>query len=335
MSPPHADAPAPRSGTHSLLRLVATLVLLGASLAVAGQARAADLNATPSTLSSVYASAQGGDVIHLAAGSYGNFAGGSKASVVTLVAQPGATATISPNLGSGVSNLRFDGLTIDGVYTNGARNVAFVNSKFTGLVRVDTPANVSAANILFDHDTFDGLSATATSYEGRLTVRGYDNSAPVGVKITNSHFGNGGCSDGVQIIGGAYGVEVGPGNEFSGIQQGACAPHVDSIQLYGSSHTQIVGNYFHDRRHDHHGPRRRRERVHRRQRDDRRRLRARRAVGQSPRQPVRAQHRQEHRRAHGPQVGGLAELGRRGPRQRLRQRQHERPDRVGLHAAAL
>ena len=246
MSPPHADAPAPRSGTHSLLRLVATLVLLGASLAVAGQARAADLNATPSTLSSVYASAQGGDVIHLAAGSYGNFAGGSKASVVTLVAQPGATATISPNLGSGVSNLRFDGLTIDGVYTNGARNVAFVNSKFTGLVRVDTPANVSAANILFDHDTFDGLSATATSYEGRLTVRGYDNSAPVGVKITNSHFGNGGCSDGVQIIGGAYGVEVGPGNEFSGIQQGACAPHVDSIQLYGSSHTQIVGNYFHD-----------------------------------------------------------------------------------------
>ena len=246
MSPPHADAPAPRSGTHSLLRLVATLVLLGALLAVAGQARAADLNATPSTLSSVYASAQGGDVIHLAAGSYGNFAGGSKSSVVTLVAQPGATATISPNLGAGVSNLRFDGLTIDGVYTNGARNVAFVNSKFTGLVRVDTPANVSAANILFDHDTFDGLSATATSYEGRLTVRGYDNSAPVGVKITNSHFGNGGCSDGVQIIGGAYGVEVGPGNEFAGIRQGACAPHVDSIQLYGSSHTQIVGNYFHD-----------------------------------------------------------------------------------------
>ena len=246
MSPPHADTPAPRSGTHSLLRLVATLVLLGASLAVAGPARAADLNATPSTLSSVYASAQGGDVIHLAAGSYGNFAGGAKSSVVTLVAQAGATATISPNLGAGVSNLRFDGLTIDGVYTNGARNVAFVNSRFTGLVRVDTPANVSAANILFDHDTFDGLSATATSYEGRLTVRGYDNSSPVGVKITNSHFGNGGCSDGVQIIGGAYGVEVGPGNEFSGIRQDACSNHVDSIQLYGSSHTQIVGNFFHD-----------------------------------------------------------------------------------------
>jgi hypothetical protein len=114
------------------------------------------------------------------------------------------------------------------------------------LVRVDTPANVTNANVLFDRDTFDGLSATASSYEGRLTVRGYNNGSPVGVAVTNSHFGIGGCSDGVQIIGDAYGVQVGPGNEFSGIKQGSCAPHVDSIQLYGSSHTQIVGNYFHD-----------------------------------------------------------------------------------------
>jgi hypothetical protein len=226
-------------------RTILVLVVI-AAFAVPGAASAADLNATPSNLSSVYASAQGGDVIHLAAGSYGSFAGGSKSSVVTLTPQSGATATMSPNLGSGVNNLKLDGLTIDGVYTNGARNTAIVNSRFTGLTRVDTPANVSNANLVFDHDTFDGLSATASSYEGRLTVRGYENTSAVGVKITNSHFGNGGCSDGIQIIGDAYGVEVGPGNEFSGIKQGSCAPHVDSIQLYGSSHTQIVGNYFHD-----------------------------------------------------------------------------------------
>ena len=236
---------APRS-RRLLAFALPTLAVLVAWVVIAGPARAADLNATPSTLSSVFASAQGGDVIHLAAGNYGTFEGGSKSSVVTLVAQAGATATIEVNFGSGVNNLRLDGLTIAGAYTNGARNVAFVNSRFTGLVRVDTPANVSNANVVFDHDTFDGLSATATSYEGRLTVRGYDNGSPVGVKITNSHFGAGGCSDGVQIIGNAYGVEVGPGNEFSGIRQGACAAHVDSIQLYGSSHTQIVGNYFHD-----------------------------------------------------------------------------------------
>jgi hypothetical protein len=228
-------------------RSTRTILLVAiAVFAVPGAASAADLNATPSNLSSVYAAAQGGDVIHLAAGSYGSFAGGSKSSVVTLTPQSGATATMSPNLGSGVNNLKLDGLTIDGLYTNGARNTAIVNSRFTGLTRVDTPANVSNASLVFDHDTFDGLSATASSYEGRLTVRGYENTSSVGVKITNSHFGNGGCSDGIQIIGDAYGVEVGPGNEFSGIKQGSCAPHVDSIQLYGSSHTQIVGNYFHD-----------------------------------------------------------------------------------------
>jgi hypothetical protein len=237
-----ADAFASRSIRGWLTFLAASLV----AIAMPGAAAAADLNASPSNLSSVYSSAQGGDVIHLAAGSYGSFSGGSKSSVVTLVAASGATATISPSLGSGVNNLRFDGLTIEGVYTNGARNVAFVNSRFTGLVRVDTPANVSNANILFDHDTFDGLSATPTSYEGRLTVRGYDNGSPVGVAITSSHFGNGGCSDGVQIVGNAYGVQVGPGNEFSAIKQGSCTAHVDSIQLYGSSHSQIVGNYFHD-----------------------------------------------------------------------------------------
>jgi hypothetical protein len=207
--------PAISRAPRSMRTWCAFLALAFAAIAAPGVASAADLNATPSNLSSVYSSAQGGDVIHLASGNYGSFGGGSKSSVVTLTPQSGATATIAPNLGTGVNNLRFDGLTIDGAYTNGARNVAFVNSRFTGLVRVDTPANISNANILFDRDTFDGLSATASSYEGRLTVRGYDNSSPVGVKITNSHFGNGGCSDGVQIIGGAYGVEIGPGNEIS------------------------------------------------------------------------------------------------------------------------
>ena len=246
MTFPHARTPAPRSSRRSLARLALALGVLVVLAGVAGPARAADLNATPGTLASVYASAQGGDVIHLAAGSYGSFTGGSKASTVTLVAQPGAVASISPNLGSGVSNLRFDGLTITGLYTNGARNVAFVNSRFTGMVRVDTPANVSNANVLFDHDTFDGIDGCSTCYEGRVTVRGYNNTSPVGVQITNSHFGDGGCTDGVQIIGNAYGVKVGPGNEFSGIRQGVCSAHVDSIQLYGSSHTEIVGNYFHD-----------------------------------------------------------------------------------------
>ena len=35
----------------------------------------------------------------------------------------------------------------------------------------------------------------------------------------------------VQIIGNAYGVGVGPGNEFSGVRQNGCSNHIDSIQL--------------------------------------------------------------------------------------------------------
>src|SRR5690349_21368809 len=96
-----ADAFASRSSTRWLAFVAASLV----AIAMPGAAAAADLNATPSNLSSVYSSAQGGDVIHLASGSYGTFAGGSKSSVVTLVAASGATATISPSLGSGVNNL--------------------------------------------------------------------------------------------------------------------------------------------------------------------------------------------------------------------------------------
>ena len=48
------------------------------------------------------------------------------------------------------------------------------------------------------------------------------------------------------MIGGAYGVRIGPGNEFTNMPQGSCAAHVDPIQIYGGSHTIITGNYFHN-----------------------------------------------------------------------------------------
>src|ERR1044072_5384178 len=109
MTPPHAVTPALRFSHRSLARLALALGVLAVLAVAARPARAAHLNATPGTLASVYASAQGGDVIHLAAGSYGSFTGGSKASTVTLVAQPGAAVSISPNLRSNVKKLRFEG----------------------------------------------------------------------------------------------------------------------------------------------------------------------------------------------------------------------------------
>src|SRR5882672_6329160 len=98
---------APRSMRRWLVLLATALSVPLVSVVAPGVALAADVNATPSSLSSVYASAQGGDVIHLAAGSYGSFSGGSKSSVVTLVAQSGAVASIAPSLDASVNNLRF------------------------------------------------------------------------------------------------------------------------------------------------------------------------------------------------------------------------------------
>ena len=84
---------------------------------------------------------------------------------------------------------------------------------------------------------------SANDYEGRFeVVQSPLGSQPVGVAVTNSRFSGGGESDGVQI--GAYGVQVGPGNTFTDLQQGNAARHVDAIQLYGASHTTIVGNFF-------------------------------------------------------------------------------------------
>ncbi|HEY4098437.1 MAG TPA: right-handed parallel beta-helix repeat-containing protein, partial [Baekduia sp.] len=88
-----------------------------------------------------------------------------------------------------------------------------------------------------------GISVCASCAEGRLEVRQYPlGSQPVGVTISHNHFGGAGQSDGVQD--GAYGVVI-DGNTFDGIvQAGGYTRHVDSIQLYGQSHTTISNNYM-------------------------------------------------------------------------------------------
>jgi hypothetical protein len=218
---------------------------LATLLVVPAMAAAAVLQAAPGNLASVLGGAQPGDIVSLAPGDYGSFAGAQKPGMVTVLAAPGVGATMSLSL-TNASNIHLEGVTIKGgTIGGGSNNIAIVGSTFTDMTTVDA-SSMANAGILFDKDTFDAINATSSSYEGRLSVRGNNNGAPVGVAVTNSHFGNGGCSDGVQIVGGANGVQVGPGNEFSGVKQASCSNHVDSIQLYGSKNTHIVGNYFHD-----------------------------------------------------------------------------------------
>jgi Big-like domain-containing protein/parallel beta helix pectate lyase-like protein len=218
------------------------LAVLLAFAAVPAMAQAADLHATPANLTSVFASAQGGDVIHLAAGSYSQFNGGAKSGRVTLVPEPGASVSMS--LGSSPSNITVSGMTIPGGTLRGAHDITIANSTFTDTLNI--VSMVANANIVVDHDVFNNISPCGSCPEGRVTVTtdGSRPPGPSGVTISNSVF-SGGNSDGVQITGNANGVVVGPGNEFFNLAQSSSV-HTDSIQLYGASDTTITGNYIHD-----------------------------------------------------------------------------------------
>jgi hypothetical protein len=198
------------------MRRLFPFLMTALTLSGCATAGAATLTATPATFTSVYAGAQGGDTITLATGSYATFKGASKASRVTVKAADGASVTMAGAQFLGTANI-----TIQGV-------------RFTsGVVLRD-----NAHDIVLDGDTFDGLG-TAT-WEGRLSINlgAHDNT------VRNSHFGGGGCSDGV-FVGGTPNNTIGPGNEFTGLRQGTCGAHVDPIQLYDGPKTTIVGNYFH------------------------------------------------------------------------------------------
>ena len=219
------------------------LAVLVAFAAVPAMAQAADLHATPANLSSVFAGAQGGDVIHLAAGSYGDFGGGSKPAMVTLLPEPGAQVTMGVNFRS-ANNITLSGVTIPGGTLQGSQNVTIANSAFTATLQI--VSTVANANILIDHSTFDNIDACSSCGEGRITVTtsGSRSPGPSGVVISNNRF-SGGTSDGVQVTGDAHGVQIGPGNEFFNMRQVA-ATHTDSIQLYVAGDTTITGNYLHD-----------------------------------------------------------------------------------------
>ena len=217
----------------------AVLVAMGL-FGSAPAAQAADLTATTSNFSSVFNNAKAGDVIHLAAGNYGSFNGGTKTDFVTIQADQGVTATMSLSLSSS-NYLRFRNLTIPSTYLIRSHYVEILASKFTGAVRIDTPENVDT-HVLMDGDSFDNINVCGSCYEGRLTVVGSNNTASNGIKLTNSHF-SGGDADGVQITGNAYGTQIGPGNTFENIVM-VDDTHTDPIQLYHSRHTQIIGNFL-------------------------------------------------------------------------------------------
>lgn len=233
----------------TIVRRLAVAGGLGGALAVTlavtapGGARAAQLSATPATLTSVFASAQGGDTILLSSGTY-TFHGGQKSSVVTLMPQPGALAQFSDLMLDNSTNITLDGLRLDATTIRGAatRNITVRNSDVPGQVML---LELENANVLFDNNVNHDFNKCANCSEGRITAIGdtsresYD-SPPAGITIQNSEF-RGGISDGIQVA--VNGMKI-LHNVFHDLVVDYDIAHTDSIQLYGSANTVIRGNFF-------------------------------------------------------------------------------------------
>ena len=223
--------------------------IVGYRQVATGDGGASCTSTISSGIATAVSNASAGAVICLTAGSYGDLtlSNVTKSGTVTVRPIAGATVTLGSYTYSDSSNITLTGsggtLNLDGgdgdPGGSGSQNMTVSYVNFTG------PFNIyqktSSQTILFDHDIFDNLPAG--NFEGRLNVAG--GSTQHRVTISNSYFGGGGCSDGVHIDG-DY-VQVGPGNEFTGLNQGSCAPHVDPIQIdQGNNYTLIIGNYIHD-----------------------------------------------------------------------------------------
>ena len=172
----------------------------------------------------------------------------------------GVTATIGSITLAAVRHLHFTGnggggsnLTVGMTKVNDGQSGSATNdhltwdyltfSSATGCWNIYATANTS--NILIDHtrhDNIDKVSAGCTD-DGRITTR--DSSTPPAnwIVVSNSHFGGGGCSDGIQVE--SDKEVIGPGNEFANLTQGGCGPHVDAFSTDGGTFT-IIGNYFHN-----------------------------------------------------------------------------------------
>jgi hypothetical protein len=220
---------------HALLSAMFVIVA-----ALTQSACAAGLAATPDTLAAVFASAQGGDTIALAAGDYGTFTGAIKGGEVTITAQPGATVKMALDF-SPASNITIDGLTLTAIEISdsASKNITVRNSDIPGPTTLRT-GQLANANILFDHNVHRDFDVCANCAEGRVFLPG-NTSEPSGITIRNSEF-KGGLSDG--ISNGSNGTRI-IDNVFHDLTQGSPdGVHTDAIQLYGSKNTLIKGNYM-------------------------------------------------------------------------------------------
>jgi hypothetical protein len=173
-----------------------------------------------------------GSVICLETGTYGvvELVDLDRTGYVTLRSATGHGAVIAPRIGNS-HYLRLESLTISPYPLQNAcsSHVQWVNNEFAAEGLTLTNDGCGDLATLIDHNRFTGFDVGG-GFEGRLSLA-YGS----GITITNNYFGDGGASDGIQLVGGVRNVEIGPGNTFDGILQSLCGDvHCDAIQLYGA-----------------------------------------------------------------------------------------------------
>lgn len=243
----------------------------GSTPSCAGLSPASCSDTIGSGLQTELDNATGGEVICLSStSSYGDIALTAKAysSVVTVQPSSGVAAVVGTVTLNNADNIRFTGagasslastsLAVNGVALDPSSgcstNVEFdhVSMSAGGATTLNpTYACSSSLAWTFDHDRFDDVWTSGNHEEQRFRI--VDTGGPDatnGITVSNSHFA-GGCSDGLDMAGSPYGTVIGPGNEFTDIDQAyadanCSGAHLDPIQGLGSSHTLVTGNWFHD-----------------------------------------------------------------------------------------
>lgn len=238
-----------------------------------------------SGLSAAISAAAAGDTICLNAGTYSLtsnlISGVTKSSDVTIQPTTTSTAVTINNFEiDSSSHLKFQGESIAGAnlgqYSGSpggpsvGTNITFSHINWTGPVNITHHGGDPAAHLTIDGSSFNNLGPGI--HDGRLQLEGDDPSGTEGpqqdltIVISNNIFENtsgshpsgtapGNCSDGINSSTNAPGITVGPGNEFTQLQENDCSSggasppnyHVDPIQLFGTDGAwHIYDNYFHD-----------------------------------------------------------------------------------------
>lgn len=223
------------------------IVLLLANADVASAQSCSQTLSPGANVAGAVASAPQDATICLNSGNYGtvDFSNINRSGFVTVRSTTGRDATINPRIGAS-RFIRLQSLTISGALINScSSNIQLLNSTFTGglLVTARSASCPADMKLLVDGNTFGDLGPA--TFEGRISVADDDGpQLPMGLTISNNRIGPGCRSDGVQLVGGASGVTIGPGNIFDGIVQSGSV-HCDMIQFFGSGQdNRIVGNWF-------------------------------------------------------------------------------------------